>query len=211
MRLVVPGIYSTPAWSRDGTMLVARGPTSRITLISLAGDTTVIGPPNSLSPSWSPNGELIVFETINEAIRRYEVWAMNTNGTGLHSLGGAVEGEWRFPDCSTLGQIVFTRYYSGSQRPELAVMDTAGGNLARMTNDNVWDLTPSWSPDGSYIAWTRLEGTGDRVWVRDVASGESWAVLPGYEASWAPDSKRIVCATGPSGGRTTLEIIQAVP
>jgi WD40 repeat protein len=62
----------------------------------------------------------------------------------------------------------------------------------------VWTNTPSWSPDGRYLAFRRFVECGDRT-RRDVViadlQGNVVGVFPapklGYEIGWSPDSTRV--------------------
>jgi Tol biopolymer transport system component/imidazolonepropionase-like amidohydrolase len=71
-----------------------------------------------------------------------------------------------------------------------------GGGLTNLTNDRFLDTDPSWSPDGTRLAYS--SDRGDRLLqlrVRDLATGEDrqltqLAVQP-LAASWSPDGKRI--------------------
>ena len=54
---------------------------------------------------------------------------------------------------------------------ELYTIDTDGGSLIRLTENDVWDLYPSWSPDGEEIAYLSFGETLD-LWMMD-SDGEN--------------------------------------
>ena len=80
-------------------------------------------------------------------------------------------------------------------------MDPNGGNLVNLTNHKGGDFEPSWSPDGSKIAWSSgRHGNGD-LFVMD-ANGENVIQLTGFAAglegqweesdlTWAPSGKKL--------------------
>jgi dipeptidyl aminopeptidase/acylaminoacyl peptidase len=49
---------------------------------------------------------------------------------------------------------------------DIWVMQPDGSNAVNLTNDQIEDVFPSWSPDGSKIAWTRGgRGPTGEIWV----------------------------------------------
>jgi Tol biopolymer transport system component len=71
-----------------------------------------------------------------------------------------------------------------------------GGKPENITLDRFLDTDPSWSPDGSQLAYSSDKG-GDllQLWIRDMKTGQTrqlthMATQP-QGASWSPDGKRI--------------------
>jgi Tol biopolymer transport system component len=76
------------------------------------------------------------------------------------------------------------------------VAGPGGENPTRITS-SVMDGDPSWSPDGTRIAFTRLNGCtspecvfGD-VWVMDADGTDQRLVAQGFNPSWSPDGKKL--------------------
>jgi Tol biopolymer transport system component len=101
------------------------------------------------------------------------------------------------PPSERIGRLAFSSHRDGE--PEIFSLDLASGNLTQLTNNNVNDWLPDWSPDGrrivftsnrtgSYDSWVmNADGSGQVAWV---ATG-AWDDYP----RWAPDGQRLTLST----------------
>ena len=157
----------------------------------------------SLYPAWSPDGSKLAFATNWNGQRKFEIWVMNANGTGLVQLTTNVqqgsdfqgplfssdsEPAWS-PDGS---RIAFSSNRDGRTDTELYVMNADGSNQTRLTDNAADDRNPTWSPDSLRIAFDRNNGGGINIVNRDGTNPVN--VTPDcFSPSWSPDGEKFVC------------------
>jgi TolB protein len=89
--------------------------------------------------------------------------------------------------------MVFVSDRSGT--PQLYVMDSDGTNQRRISFGPGTYGAPAWSPDGSRIAFTRIEGPLSRIGTVSTDGSDERIVTTGpndEEASWSPDGSRLL-------------------
>lgn len=79
---------------------------------------------------------------------------------------------------------------------DLYVTPTAGGTPENLTKNHAMEADPSWSPDGSKLAYTSDQGGGlPQLWIRDLNTGKDRQLTDmttqPLGAAWSPDGKSI--------------------
>jgi TolB protein len=152
----------------------------------------------NLSPAWSSDGRQLAFSSSRSGDP--EIYVSDAYGSQVRRLTS-----FKGPDVSpvwnprTNSQIAWISGRTGL--PQLYIMDSDGANLQRLT-DGGYATSPSWSPNGQFIAfaWDRKYGPGapggQDIYVMEVATRRWIQLTHGVGRcdfpSWSPDGRHIV-------------------
>ncbi len=146
----------------------------------------------------SPDGRRIMYvDVVTEAdTTTDETIIANIDGTWQTLV---VSGRDAFePSWSHDGQkIVFQSWEHDP--PEIYIMDVDGGNFQRLTNNNLYDDYPDWSPDGTRIVYVSVMTQATsirRIWVMNADGSQQRQLFQdvSYELfpRWSPDGTEIL-------------------
>ncbi len=106
----------------------------------------------------------------------------------------------------------------------LYAVSTDGAALTQLTRGGKHYLTPSWSRDGTHLAYTRFDQTGlsckgcpGSIWIADADGANARLLVPGSEASleselspsWSPDGTRILFTRASPAEAPSLFVVPA--
>jgi len=169
---------------------------------------------DEIEPSWSPDGAKIAFAS--DQTGDWEIFIMNSDGSGKTQLTSNV-GLDVAPAISPDGtKIVFVSNRDGDF--EIFVMNIDGTGVTQLTSNNKGDgaqgpdlfglgfgiSVPSWSPDGTKIAFTSDRDGGDLdIFIMD-ADGTNVTQLTtssadDYDPFWLPNGEEIVFVSDREG------------
>ena len=157
----------------------------------------------NLSPAWSPDGRTIAYSSSRSGDPEIYV-------TGLDGNSSRRITNFKGPDVSPVfnprsgAQIAWISGRTGL--PQLYIMESDGSSVQRLT-DGGYATSPSWSPNGQFIAyaWNRKYGPGapggQDIYVMEIAT-KKWIQLTHDSGlcdfpSWSPDGRHIVFASSP--------------
>ena len=163
-----------------------------------------------VGPHWSPDGSQLTWYSYDSSYWYRRIWKMNADGSYKAQLtfGDVVDqvGDWS-PDGT---QLVFQRWgLRGIDAFDLMVMDSDGSNVRQITSSGPSHQNPSWSHNGSRIAYDYNAGTlNPEVHVINPDGTEDIALSQNkQQPDWSPDDKHIVAAEAIGAGNDGIWII----
>ena len=138
-----------PAWSPDSSRVAFSADRSGTRDIYAADpDGTGLlqltsGTATDFDPAWSADGTQVVFTRLDVG---YSLMVVDADGSNLQTLLHASAFEAKYSPDGT--RIAF------SDGNDIAVMNSDGSGLTRLTNTDDYDFSPDWSPDGSQIVFS---------------------------------------------------------
>jgi TolB protein len=144
--------------------------------------------------SWSPDGQWIVYRDSRRGINEDdEVYIVAADGTGVRNLTADPANDWG-PDWSPDGQWIVFNSDRGDGPMSGWLVRPDGSGLRRIEADG-WVEYPSFSPDGTRIAFMGHAAGDYDIYVADIATGTTTQLTdaPGSDgwSAWSPDGTRI--------------------
>lgn len=153
------------------------------------------------SPAISPGGQLAFSSAISND-GSMQIYVSNLDGSGLKRLTSSAKSVNISPRWNprTGREIAFISDRGGS--PQIYVMDASGADQRRLIARGGHSDSPSWSPDGRYIAFTWGGAGGYQIFVADVASGQLLQLTSqgrNESPTWSPDGRHLAFQSNRSG------------
>lgn len=196
------------SWSPDGNRLAVVSGSGTLALLEIAGGATSdvdlgSGVEQVESVAWSPTGDRLAV-----GIRGVQsgLVTVNVDGSGM-TFVGEPDGLRREPAWSPTGaRLVFRRFCdepAGCVAWPLWLADADGGNEAQLSvlGEPFQLLSPSWSPDGTRILYTRVEVACGPNQGAPCPSDLSWIAADGSN-----DGGTLVQGDGPDGPGTWRDV-----
>lgn len=157
---------------------------------------------------WSPDGSQIAFQSIRDGIA--DVWIMNSDGTGLANLTNQPDQFNAWPSWSPDGEWIIFGSTRDTSPTEIYRINVFSTNVERLTNNDVLDSRPIYSPDGNYFVTQSRDLENEwhiRVYTQDGASFSEFGTegQADYQPSWTPRGDRVVWSSYLNG--TSLDVL----
>ena len=162
-----------PCWSPDGSKIafLEAGSVSLCMYHMQGGHVQRIFREEGMLPmpgAWMPDGKSVLIALMDRNTRRSTLWKISADGNEKQQIKGHHENLYRYavpsPDGKWLGYGVYINGSSG-----LYIMPARGGmSLPLIVTDNAHNGGPSWSPDGTKLAFISTRSEGFNIWIMDL-------------------------------------------
>ncbi|MEM7330915.1 MAG: hypothetical protein AAF490_02400 [Chloroflexota bacterium] len=220
-RITNDGFYVLPKWSPDTSRLAfvrinSDDSLDFMVMENLTGDYRKISN-ESLADivnfNWAADSQSLLFTAAQPNGSERDVYSIDIDSGGIINLtadspvwdsGGVMS-----PDGTQIA-FVSDRAEDGKASDNIWIMNPDGSNPTQVTSSVLWEnVQPSWSPDGSQIAFFRFqildldEGGPSGLWVTDTAGNERLVVelegaglLGAEQPIWSPNGRFIAFRHG---------------
>ena len=171
-----------PRWSPDGRRIVFTGDGIRVAPVDGSSGVRLTSESLDADPAWSPDGTTIAFLRW-ETFRR-DLYTVAPDGTGLRKLRSDVcdSPAWS-PDGKEIAVV-------DEESDDIYLVGAIGGER-KLVRGECFSSRPTWSPEGTRIAFARSDGT--YVVNRD-GTGLGRITRRLGEVSWSPDGRALAVA-----------------
>lgn len=164
----------------------------------------------------SPDGRTIAYLREIEGVG--ELWAMDRDGANRRPILTGVS-QIQSASWSRDGQKLAVSFSSATVTSDIATINADGSGMVNLTPDPlpgvIFDFDPSWSPDGTRIAYSSNASGTRRLWIMNADGSGKHQVLPSSFPSserqpvWAPDTTGFVAVAATTDAGAGIAFVRA--
>lgn len=156
-------------------------------------------------PDVSPDGDHVVYTSNHRGTTALFERSLARPEEAPHCLFRPLRFEQVYaPRYSPDGQTIAFSWWRRGGRRDIALYHRDTGQIERVTDDVVLDLSPTFSPDGRYLVWSSDRTGVNNLYARDLVEGVTRQVTNVVDGAFqpvvSPDQRRLVfVGYGPRG------------
>ena len=136
--------------------------------------------------AWSPDGTKIAY------VMADDIWVMNADGSDFRQLttdpGGDYQPAWSSQDVIAYWHGAKSGQDGGPPNSEIYTIPASGGTPTRLTHDDVSNIAPAWSPDGTQLVYW----SGGELSVMNADGSDPHPLgIQGWTPAWSTDGGSI--------------------
>ncbi|MEX2213924.1 MAG: DPP IV N-terminal domain-containing protein [Phycisphaeraceae bacterium] len=116
------------------------------------------------------------------------------------------------PEIDPTGKLIVFASTRHRESPDIYMQKIGGTSVTQLTNDPARDIMPTFSPDGSHVAFASDRGGNWDIYIIDAAGGKATQITnsPTHDLhpSFSPDGTKLVyCSYGAKSGQWELVVV----
>ena len=161
----------------------------------------------TLTPALSPNGRHLAYTDFTSGRPALSIKNLEEKKTTVASKSGvSIAPSWR-----NNNEVATTLSFEGDQN--IYLVNPNGSVSRRVTNSRSIDVSPTFSSDGSRMAFVSSRNGAPQIFIQDIQSGAvkrlTFNGKYNTQPAWSPAGNRIAYSTMQSKGETDLFVINA--
>ena len=162
--------------------------------------------------SWSPNGDMIVFQS-HRRDGSTSIFVMNPDGENIRQLIDGLDTQYNDPLWSPNGTWIVAKSFHDDGRGELYLLASENGTVSRLTNNvETQENILNWHPGGKLLLFASSLNETTKLFLLSIDNQQIVPLLESLPhsqvfADWSPNGEKIAFLSNHEDGITNIYIM----